>query len=328
MKSHGWGIVAPGRFAREFAAELRAAPRARLVAVASRSRERAAGFARDFGFARSYGDYASLFSDPEVDLVYVAAPHPFHDGLAREALDAGKAVLCEKPLTPSLEETRALCAYAKERGRFLMEGMKTGFLPAVRRAREWVAEGRIGKPLLLRADFCFRGPEDPADRLMNPDLAGGAILDVGIYPLHLARYLLGEVLSLHASGSLAATGVEDSAAILTRHADGASALGTCSFRTTEHLAATLLGTEGEIRLPKFHAATLVERHDDEGLVERYEDASGGMVGAEIAAAMDALEAGRLECPGHTHEDSIQLAALVEEARRQVLGGGSLKAAPR
>jgi len=316
---HGWGLVAPGRFAREFAEELGRSPRARLVAVASRSGERAESFAGEFGFERHYEGYEKLFADPEIDIVHIAAPHPFHDALSREALDAGKAVLCEKPLTPALDSTRALCEYARERGAFLMEAMKTGFLPAILRAREWIGAGRIGRPLLARAHFCFRGPEDPSDRLLNPDLAGGAILDVGIYPLHLARFLLGETVTLSASGTLAATGVEDSAVFLTRHAGGASAVGTCSFRTEEHLEALVLGTEGELRIPKFHAAARIELRRDSELVEAFEDGSGAVFLPEIEAAMDALELGLLECPGHDHADSIRLAALMEEARRQVLG---------
>lgn len=317
-RQYGWGVVAPGRFAREFAGELKECPRARLVAVASRTGERAAKFAEEFGFERHYEGYGKLFADPDIEIVHIAAPHPFHDSLAREAIDAGKAVFCEKPLTTSPEATRALCEYARSRGVFLMEAMKTGFLPAILQARAWIESGRIGTPLLARAHFCFRGPEDPSDRLLNPDLAGGAILDVGIYPLHLVRFLLGEVVSLHASGTLAATGVEDSAAFLTKHAGGASAVGNCSFRTEEHLEALVLGTEGELRIPKFHAASRVELWRGSAPVEAFEDASGAVFLPEIEGAMGSMEAGFLECPGHDHADSLRLAVLMEEARRQVL----------
>lgn len=293
------------------------AKRARLVAVASRDGGKARSFASDFGFERSYGDYDSLFSDPEVDVVYIVVPHVFHKPLAIQAMEAGKAVLCEKPLTPSLAETEELLQAASANRVFLMEAMKTGFLPAIRTAKRWVDEGRIGEPLLLRADFCFRGPSDPADRLMNPDLAGGAVLDVGIYPLHLARYFLGDAYSLSASGRLATTGVEDSVSIVSAHRGGASAAMTCSFRTEESMDAVIQGTEGEIVIPRFHAAVRAELRREGAVVEFCDDESGGMVGAEIEAVMDALAEGRNECPGHSHSDTRALAGMMEAVRDQV-----------
>ncbi len=315
----GWGLIGPGRFAREFAEELANHERARTVAVASRNRERAERFAEDFGFERACDDYADLVNDPEVDIVYVVVPHVFHHEIASLALDAGKAVVCEKPLTPTAENTRTLCRSAREKKVFLMEAMKTGFLPAIKQARQWIADGAIGEPRLLKADFCFFGPEDPADRLMNPDLAGGCILDVGIYPIYLSFHLLGPVASLAATGHLAETGVEDTAAIALRHENGACASLTASFRAPENMDAEILGSRGRIRLPKFHAAVSAELILEDGSHETFHDDSGGMVAAEIGAVMDALDAGEIECPGHLHEDSIKLAELMDEALRQVRG---------
>lgn len=317
-KTYGWGVLGPGRFARKFVAELAEVERARLVAVASRSsEERAAEFAEEFGFQRSYGNYAALLADDEVDVVYVVVPHPFHRKVSELALAAGKAVVCEKPLTPTAEETRALVATARESGQFLMEAMKTRFLPAILQARKWIEEGRIGEVLLARADFCFRGPSDPDDRLMNPDLAGGAVLDVGIYPIFLTRFLLGEVTSVQAVGTLASTGVENSASILTKHADGATAAMTCSFCTEIAMSATISGTEGDIYLPKFHAETRAELRLKSGEVELFEDPAPSIVKGEIMAAMAALDEGLTECPGHTLDDAIALAGIMDEVRRQV-----------
>jgi len=316
-KKMGWGLIGPGRFAQEFAGELVGIERVRPVAVASRDLSKAESFASRFGHEKAYGSYDELFADEAVEIVYIVVPHVFHAAIAKEAILAGKAVLCEKPLTPGPETTRELVSLAQERGVFLMEAMKTGFLPAIRKAKAWIDEGRIGEPKLAQADFCFSGPTDQKDRLMNPDLGGGAVLDVGIYPLHLTRFLLGEVESISAVGSLAETGVEDSVAMISRHLSGASSAMTCSFRTDEAMSATIFGTEGMIEIPLFHAAkkAILKRAGEE--IETFEDQEKGMVAAEIEAVMDALGKGLTECAGHTHADSIRLAELMHEVRRQV-----------
>lgn len=317
-KQYGWGLIGPGRFARQFAGELREVDRAKLVAVASRSsEEKAAGFAGEFGFERSYGSYSELLADEEVEIVYVVVPHPFHREVAEMALAAGKAVVCEKPLTPTADETRALVSFARNSGQFLMEAMKTRFLPAIVEAKRWIEEGKIGDVVLARADFCFRGPGDPDDRLMNPALAGGAVLDVGIYPIFLTRYLLGEVDSVQAVGTLAPTGVENSASILTKHRSGTTSAMTCSFCSDIAMSATVSGTEGDIFLPKFHAETRVELKKQGEVVEVFEDKSPSIVKGEIHAAMSALDDGQTECPGHTLDDTIRLAEIMDEVRRQV-----------
>ena len=321
-KKIGWGLLGPGRFAREFADELGQVEGARLVAVGSRDSQRAADFAKDYGFEKSYGSYEELFTDEDIDIVYIVVPHVFHKQLTEQAIRCGKAVLCEKPLTPSFRDTCELLELADQHNVFLMEAMKTGFLPAIRKAKHWIDSGKIGEPRLLRADFCFQGPTDPEDRLMNPDLAGGAILDVGIYPLYLARYLLGAVKSLLASGTLASTGVEDSAVIATSHETGASAALTCSFRTDEAMAATIQGTDGEIFIPKFHAAVRAELRKGGKTLETYKNDSGGMVKAEIEAAMDAVSSGLVECPGHTHEDTRALSQMMEKVRDQIVSNQS------
>ncbi|MEC5127788.1 Gfo/Idh/MocA family oxidoreductase [Verrucomicrobiales bacterium BCK34] len=318
-KKYGWGLIGPGRFAREFVEELRLIPGAELVAVASRSERKAEAFAREFGFQSSYGAYEELVADPDVDIVYIAVPHVFHDEIARLAIGNGKAVFCEKPLTPSLRSTRELLAYAENEGVFLMEGMKTGFLPAIARAKEWIAGGSIGQVKLGYADFCFTGSQDPSDRLLNPELGGGAVLDVGIYPLHLMRLLLGEIETVEATGELASTGVENSVAMIAAHAGGARSCMTCSIQSEESMGARILGTEGEIRIPKFHAATSIELLKGGEVVNRLDDDSGGMVKGEIVAAMAALDEGMIQCPGHSHEDTLALAGLMETVIGKVRG---------
>jgi len=306
-KRQGWGLIGPGRFAREFAAELRTVSGAYPAAVGSRSRDRAQCFADEFGFERVHDSYEALIDDPEVDIVYIVVPHVFHAEIARMAIACGKPVVCEKPLTASVADTEALLRYARDKGVFLMEAMKTAFLPAVGEAVRWIAEGRIGEPRLLRADFCFPGPDDPGDRLMNPDLGGGAILDVGIYPLHLAQFLFGELRNIEAVGTLSETGVEDTVSVSALAGDDIVCSLACSFRTQESMSAEILGTEGRIVIPVFHAATRAVLYRDGELRDFFTDDSGSMVGFEIAAAMKAVVEGRTECPGHDHAASLRLA---------------------
>ncbi|MCB1230319.1 MAG: Gfo/Idh/MocA family oxidoreductase [Verrucomicrobiae bacterium] len=313
----GWGLIGPGRFAREFASELILNDRARPVAVASRDPTRAREFAADFGFEKSHDSYQALVDDPEVEIVYIVVPHVFHRGIAELAMRAGKAVVCEKPLTVNAAETRTLCELARERGVFLMEAMKTAFLPAIQRARQWIAAGEIGDVKLIRADFCFSGPDDPNDRLMNPKLGGGCVLDVGIYPIFLSHFLGGKICDLKTTGHLTETGVEDTVAISLTHENGACSALTASFQSHESMDAVILGTAGSIQIPKFHTAQTAILNRADGRSEMFEAEDSGMVGAEIEAVMGALDAGHLECPGHPHQRSIRLAELMEMAIHQI-----------
>ena len=145
-----------------------------------------------------------------------------------------------------------------------MEALKTGFLPAIRQAKQWIEEGKIGTPHILKADFCFRGSRAPEDRLLNPALAGGAVLDVGIYPLSLANLLLGPIISVKATGLLAETGVDETMSIATAHQDGAVGSLVCSINASYSLDATVLGTSGKILIPNSHRATEVTLIPDEG----------------------------------------------------------------
>lgn len=316
-KRWGWGLIGPGRFAREFAAELNQLERARPVAVASRDLKRAEAFANEFGFEKAHGSYEALVNDPEVDAVYIVLPHVFHREVAELALAAGKAVLCEKPMTPSAADTRALCAKAREQGCFLMEAMKTGFMPAIQKAKEWLDAGEIGEPRMLKADFSFHGPDDPEDRLMNPKLAGGSVLDVGIYPLFLSSYFFGEIDQVQAIGDLTPTGVDHTAVINLRHTNGACGTLTSSFQAPERMDAELLGSEGSISLPIFHAAvtaTMVRRN---GETVVFQDDESRMLTTELNGVMDALDQGLIESPIHSHADSIHLAELMDEVLRQI-----------
>ena len=204
----GWGIIGTGTIAGLFAADLGLLPRARIAAVYSRSLEKARGFAGRFGQAKAYDDEAVFLSDPAIEAVYVATPNHLHAAQALRAIAVGKPVLIEKPIALASADVEAIARAAAERGVFAMEALWSRFLPAVRRAREQIAAGRIGKVRRIRADLSYLHPEDPGSRFFDPALGGGAAFDLGVYPLSLTLHLLGEPQAVSGSWIAADTGVD------------------------------------------------------------------------------------------------------------------------
>ena len=186
-----WGILGTGRVAGRFAQALRELDDARLLAAGSRRLATAEAFARHHGVERAYGSYAQLAADPDLDIVYVASPHALHREHSLLCLEAGRAVLCEKPFALNATEAREVIASARSRGLFCMEAMWTRFLPAMRRLTELVDAGAIGELRMVTAQLGFPSEPDPSSRLFDPALGGGALLDLGVYPLALASQLLG-----------------------------------------------------------------------------------------------------------------------------------------
>lgn len=248
METIGWGILGTGDIAGLVAEDLADVPGGRLAAVGSRAPERAARFAERHGAERAHGSYAGLVEDPAVDVVHVTSPHPWHREHTLLALEAGKAVLCEKPFSLNAPQAREMIAAARDRGLFLMEAMWTRFLPAVERVRAWLEEGAIGEPRLLQADFGFRPARDPASRLFDPRLGGGALLDIGVYPLSLASMVLGPVREVRALGHLGETGVDEQGAVVTGHGEARHALLGFTFLARGPTVATVTGTAGRITL--------------------------------------------------------------------------------
>ena len=190
-RKYRWGILGPGRIAHQFAADLQLLPEAELVAVGSRSRENAEAFGAQYHIPRRHASYEALAADPEVEIIYVATPHIFHYRDSLLCLQHGKAVLCEKAFTINAREAEQLIAFARREKLFLMEAMWTRFQPALIKLRELLAAGTIGEQRMLRGELAFRAPFDPSGRLFDPALGGGALLDLGIYPLALAAMIFG-----------------------------------------------------------------------------------------------------------------------------------------
>lgn len=316
-----WGILAPGRISAKFAAALREAEGARLVAVGSRDAARAAAFAAAHGLApaHAHGSYEALARDPDVDAVYIGSPHTGHEEHTLLCLAHGKHVLCEKPLAVNAAQAARMVAAARSAGLLLMEAVWTRFLPSVARARELVAAGAIGEVRLVQADFGFRAPFDPHSRLFSPGLAGGALLDLGIYPLNLASMLCGTPALVQATANLGATGVDEETAIVLRHARGELATLSCSLRSDTPREAHIIGTEGRLRLlfPWWAGTRLEVQRRGGGAVELLDLPSlGGGYAHEAEAFMDLLRAGRTEPDVMPLDESLAIMRTMDEVRGQ------------
>lgn len=243
-----WAILGTGKIADEFAQGLTQLPTATLLAVGSRTLANAAQFASRHGVARAYGSYAELVADPDIDVVYIATPHIVHKEHCLLALEANKAVLCEKPFALNASEAREVIALAQQKQRFCMEAMWMRFIPAMRKVQELVAANAIGEIRMIQASLGFLVEYDPEHRAFNLALGGGALLDLGVYPLSLIIQFLGPPTTIHSHAHIGATGVDEQAAVILGFANGAIATLSTSLRTYNANAAVLMGSAGQLHI--------------------------------------------------------------------------------
>ena len=312
-----WGVLATGRIAATVSRDLDHVPGAVRHAVASRNPARSAAFAREHGFAVAHGSYAELVADPDVDVVYVATPHPQHLAAAELALRAGKPVLVEKPVTATLAGAERLVALARETGTFCMEAMWTRFLPNGAHLTELVRDGAIGEVRAVHADLGFRAPDDPTSRYLDPALGGGALLDVGVYPVALAQQLLGAPESVHVTGSLTATGVDGDVALLLRGPTGASALLSASITSAAASAAWVEGTDGRIEVPRSFERMPALHVFHPGAEDEVVDLGrlGSGYAHMLAHVQSCLAEGRQESPVMPLDDTLDVMRVVDAAQR-------------
>jgi predicted dehydrogenase len=312
-----WGIVSTGGIARAMAADLRLLGDARLTAVSSRSAQRAQAFADEFGVERAYGSVDDLLTDEDVDIVYVATPHAQHAAVVGAALDVGQAVLCEKTFTTSLADTEDLVQRARDRRIFCMEAMWTRFLPLVVRVREVIADGGIGDVRTVTADLGFVAPRDPRHRLWDPALGGGALLDLGVYPVAFAQMVLGEPDTVVAHGSLSPERVDAEAGLLLGWDGGARALLDMSLIAHSPGVATIVGTAGRLDLPpRFHHPNRLVHTRADGSVEEYEhDHEGRGYVPMLRTVQDCLRAGRTESQAMPLADTVAVMRILDRALR-------------
>ncbi|BCW97105.1 MAG: Gfo/Idh/MocA family oxidoreductase [Fimbriimonadales bacterium] len=313
-----WGILGTGKIAKRFMQAAFYVPDAQVVAVGSRELRTAEQFGAQYGIPKRYGSYDAVLSDPEVEIVYVATPHTLHAENTLAALQAGKHVLCEKPFTVNAAQAEAVIQAARAAGKFVMEGMWTRCFPVVREIVRRIEAGELGEIRYLQADFGFQPEFNPASRLFAPELGGGALLDVGVYPVALAFMVLGEPQEILSQATLGATGVDELCSILFRYASGAQAVLSASLQVEMPKQANLCGAQARIHLPapwwKPSEAYLVRRDGTtEHLLYPYE---GDGLQFEIRHVHDCLRQGRTESPWMPLDETLAIMRTLDALRAQ------------
>jgi predicted dehydrogenase len=298
-----WGILGTGGIARAFAADLTLTDSGVVAAVGSRGQAAADRFGAEFGIANRHASYESLVADPDVDVVYVATPHPAHHDNAVLALRAGKHVLVEKPFTMNAAEAREVVEVARETGLFAMEAMWTRHLPHVAVIRDWLAQGRLGNIVTVTADHGQWFAEDPEFRLFAPKLGGGALLDLGVYPVSFASMVLGTPNRVVSISDRAFTGVDAQTSMLFGYDSGAQAVLTCTLRAKSPTRAAIVGTDARIEVdhafyapstvtlvPKAGAPTRVESvHEGRGLRHQADEVARRLAAGDVESPLMPLD---------------------------------------
>jgi predicted dehydrogenase len=313
-----WGILGTGLIARTFASDLQLTDSGVVTAVGSRSQDSADEFADAFDITNRHASYEALVADPDVDVIYVATPHPMHRDNAILALKAGKPVLVEKPFTMNAAEAREVVQVARENGLFAMEAMWTRFLPHIRVVRDWLDKGELGEIVTVSADHGQWFAEDPKFRLFAPELGGGALLDLGIYPVSFASMVLGTPNRIVSISDPAFTGVDAQTSILLGYTDGAQAVLTCTLRAKSPTRASIVGTDARIEIDgDFYAptrVTLISRNGDSTSIEIAHERRGLRHQADEVARR--IASGDLESPLMTLDETISIMDTMDTVRLQ------------
>ena len=315
-----WGILAPGRIARNFAQGLSVVEDAELYAVASSNISRAQSFAESFGGAKQvYGSYVELINDPNVDAIYIANPHRFHADSVEMCLKAGKPVLCEKPLTVTAKQTERLIALAEAEGVFLMEALWSRFLPVWVDVKQWLAEGLIGEVKVITSTFGFNIPRNNDDRLLNLDSAGGVLLDMGVYNVAMSQYVMGRnPISILADGIVGKTGVDERSSGLLNYG-GPVSMFTSNFQAQTANDMTISGTKGSIVIDaEFWAAkkaTLTIHDGETTIIEKPFRASGFEY--QIEEAIRCIRAGKLQSDVIPWKDTLGNIRTMDQVLTQI-----------
>ncbi len=311
-----WGVIGPGKIAHKFVQDLLTLPNARLHAVASRSLERAQEFANQYDAPHAYGSYDELGNCPDLDVVYIATPHSEHAKNTILLLNKKIPVLCEKPMGINQQEVQQMISVARDQQTYLMEALWTRFLPAFQKLIAVIEAGRIGEVLTLKADFGFQADFDPKSRLFDPVLAGGALLDIGIYPAFLATLLLGKPNQIKAMAHVGSTGVDEANAILLKYPSGKMAILSSTILHESPTVAEIYGTKGKIIIPsRWHEAktfTLIDANgEEEAFVFDYPQRG---YHAEAAAVMADLTNNKQESNLWSLDKTLDLSILLDQIK--------------
>jgi predicted dehydrogenase len=317
-----WGILGCGKIAVKFAEDLQLVADASLAAIASRDLPRAVEFAGRFSIPAIFNSYEAMASSDDVDVIYIATPHGFHYEHVMLCLRNKKAVLCEKAFALNVRQAQEMIDLARQQNIFLMEAFWTKFLPQYQKVTELIQSGEIGEIKWIEADFGFKAPDPPAQRLYDPALGGGSLLDIGIYPVFLAQSLLGKPSGINASMVPYSTGVDEQCAIMLTFKNGAIASLSSTFAVDTPVDAVIAGTKGRIQLrDRFHNAIsrieLVSGKDSVKLIDVHREQGHGYQ-FEARHVNECLKKGLTESPVMTHADTLMLMETLDRIR-QVCG---------
>ena len=317
MQNIRWGILGCGKIARKFASDLKLVEHASLVAVASRDLPRAQEFAKMYNADIALGSYEAMVESDKVDVIYIATPHGFHHEHALLCLKNKKAVLCEKAFALNSAQVREMISASKEYKVFLMEAFWTKFLPQYQKVCELIKDGTIGTLKMIQADFGFRAEQPTPQRLYDPKLGGGALLDVGIYPVFLATSLLGRPDDIEAVMTPYPSGVDEQISAVLRYSNNAIAITSATFAAWTPVEATIIGTEGYIRMTnRFHNAVgnieIVNSKGSQPVAVRKEEGFGYQFQARHVG--DCLRKKLIESPVMSLADSLLLMETMDRIR--------------
>ena len=318
MSKMRWGILGCGRIATTFATGLQSVPDAELIAVGSRSQEKADTFGAEFHVPHCHGSYASLANDPDVDVIYVATPHPMHADDSLLCLAAGKAVLCEKPFTVNAAQAEKVIDFAREKRLFLLEAHWTRFLPLMAEMQTRVQMGEIGELRMLQTDFGFRAGFDPAGRLFDPALGGGALLDIGCYCISLASMLFGKPTHISGLAHLGETGVDEQCAITLSYPRGELALLSAAIRTNTQHEAIIVGTSGRIKIhsPWWKPTVMTLWRDGKATEEISVPFEGNGFNYEAMETMERIKEDKLESAILPLNETLEIMRTMDTLRAQ------------
>lgn len=313
-----WGILATGNIANQMAQALTSSKDAEIVAVASRSKESAEAFGKKWNIPNRYATYQALVDDPDVDIVYIATPHNFHYENMQMCLKADKHVLCEKAFTLNATQAEECIDLARQKNLFLMEAMWMRFFPAIVQVRRWLQEGLLGDVRFLQADFCLKIPFDPQHRLYNPHLGGGALLDLGIYPLSFTTMVLGLPNEVRSYAHMSKTGVDELDTMQLIYDRGASASLSCSMRVYQPREAFIVGPRGYIKVHNiFFCPDRLTLHitGQDPQDSSFPIDGNGLI-YEVQEVHSCLQAGKTESTIMSLNETLELMKLMDSIRAE------------
>ncbi len=318
MEKIKWGIIGTGNIAHKFATDMQQVLDGEILAIASRTRIKADSFANEFGIDRAYDSYEKLASDPDIQAVYIATPHSNHYNSALLMLRNKKAVLCEKPLAVNSTQAIEMIRVARENDVLLLDALWSVFLPGMLKVQEWIKAGYLGELKLITSEFGFTSDVEPEGRLYNPDLAGGALLDIGIYTILLPFWIYQSVpIKLQAMSMMTSTGVDEQTVISMYFPDGRMAQAISGINTPLSNISTIYGTKGYIRMPDYWKAQKIFLKS-EAKEEYFEDSRTSWgYDFEAREVNRLIMEGKKESSVVTHQKSIELMKILDEVRIKI-----------